>query len=70
MGVRISSLYGAHLLDLELHWVYITGNTIQMASHECNKLINFRKSLDIWYDFVTLDCLADNYKLEFIHVQR
>lgn len=47
MGVTISSLYGAHLLDLELHWVYIIGSTIPMTTHDCNKLTNFRKSLDI-----------------------
>lgn len=37
MGVRISSRYGAHLLDLELHWVYIIGNTIPMPTHDCDK---------------------------------
>lgn len=52
MGVRISSLYGAHLLDLELQWVYITGSIIQMMTHHSDKLINFRKSLSIWYDLL------------------
>ncbi|MDR6734875.1 hypothetical protein J2X77_001733 [Sphingobacterium sp. 2149] len=56
------------LLVLDL--VYIRGSTIPMITHGCDKLINFRKSHDIWYDFVTLECLTDNYKLEFIHVER
>ena len=70
MGVKISSRYGAHLLDLELHWVYIIRSTIPMTTHDCDNLIHFRKSHDIWYNFVTLECLADNYRLELIHVQR
>jgi len=47
MAVRILSSYGAHLLDLELHSRYIIGSTIPMTTHDCDKLINFRKSLSI-----------------------